>query len=85
MELVPDHAGCIMLCATSFLQGPDTVAALLLRIATGSMMVNNEELQQRDAAKIQSANDRSTQVKLQATGNGAHFLLIEMVKSSDAP
>lgn len=48
------------------------------------MKVNDQELQQRDAAKIQGALDSSTQLKLQATGSGAHFMLIEMAKSSDS-
>eukprot|EP00878_Enallax_costatus_P006680 GHUV01007002.1.p1 GENE.GHUV01007002.1~~GHUV01007002.1.p1 ORF type:complete len:306 (+),score=68.25 GHUV01007002.1:47-964(+) len=51
--------------------------------AEGSMKVNDEELQQRDAAKIRSG-DGPAQLKLQATGSGAHFMLIEMAQSTDA-
>lgn len=43
--------------------------------------MNDEELQQRDAAKIQSGDDSATQLRLETTGSGAHFLLIEMAKA----
>jgi hypothetical protein len=45
--------------------------------------VNGEALGMRDAARIKGADDSSTQLKLEAAAEGAHFMLIEMAKSDD--
>jgi hypothetical protein len=47
------------------------------------MIVNGETLSTRDAARIKSADDSSTQLSLETTADGAHFMLIEMAKSLD--
>lgn len=57
---------------------------LLLSLCfAGSMQVNGEALGTRDAARIKSADDSSTQLNLAAADDGAHFMLIEMAKSDD--
>jgi hypothetical protein len=45
--------------------------------------VNGEALGMRDAAQIKGADHSSTQLKLEAAAEGAHFMLIEMAKSGD--
>lgn len=45
--------------------------------------MNGETLSMRDAARIKGEDDSSTQLKLEAAADGAHFLLIEMAKSDD--
>ncbi|KAF6258903.1 RmlC-like cupin [Scenedesmus sp. NREL 46B-D3] len=48
----------------------------------GSMRVNSDQLQARDAAKLKGADDSATLLKL-STAEGAHFMVIEMAKSDD--
>jgi hypothetical protein len=51
--------------------------------AAGSLRVNDEQLQTRSAAKVKGADDSATLLKLSSGAEGAHFMLIEMAKSSD--
>ncbi len=52
--------------------------------AAGSMTVNDEQLHARDAAAVQGADDSPSLLKLKMnTERAAHFMLIEMAKSSD--
>eukprot|EP00879_Flechtneria_rotunda_P001327 GHRR01001477.1.p1 GENE.GHRR01001477.1~~GHRR01001477.1.p1 ORF type:complete len:215 (+),score=56.36 GHRR01001477.1:905-1549(+) len=60
--------------------GPKRQAYLLCM--EGSMQVNDEKLQMRDAAAVKSDDRRSTLVKL-ATQQGAHFMVIELAQSDD--
>lgn len=47
------------------------------------MTVNGEQLAMRDAARVRSDDAGATQLRLAAGDGGAHFMLIEMAKSSD--
>jgi hypothetical protein len=47
------------------------------------MRVNDEQLQARSAAKVKGGDGSATLLKLASGAEGAHFMLIEMAKSSD--
>jgi hypothetical protein len=52
-------------------------------VSAGSISVNGEALVLRDAARIKGAHDASSKLDLEASKEGAHFMLIEMAKSDD--
>jgi hypothetical protein len=68
------------------MQLQDKCCAVLMYLAAaaaaGSLVVNDSQLQARDAAKVKAGDDTASLLKL-STAEGAHFMLIEMAKSND--
>jgi hypothetical protein len=73
------QANMVWFCVCCLAQADDALAAA----AAGSMRVNDEQLQTRSAAKVKGADGSATLLKLTSGAEGAHFMLIEMAKSSD--
>lgn len=49
----------------------------------GSLQVNGDQLQMRDAAAVKAADDAPSLLTLSTGSTGSHFMIIEMAKSDD--